>query len=119
MKAENFFHVIRRNIDHDGGFFAISLFGDAYLRSSSLKEEILLQATGYLSWMRFTIPLMPMQMLIGAAVYYDGDELNSNIANIVQGVGNIIFSAILSPFMGILGIGLASFLFNAISLLIK
>lgn len=100
-------------------FFAISLFGDAYLRSSSLKEEILLQATGYLSWMRFTILLMPMQMLIGAAVYYDGDELNSNIANIVQGVGNIIFSAILSQFMGIWGIGLASFLFNAISLLIS
>ena len=44
--------------------------------------------------MRFTILVMPIQMLIGAAVYYDGDESISNIANVVQGIGNIVFSAI-------------------------
>ncbi len=99
-------------------FVVISLFGNTYLCSSPLSDEILTQALGYLSWMRFTILVMPIQMLIGAAVYYDGDESISNIANVVQGVGNIVFSIILSRFMGIRGIGLASFLFNVISLLV-
>ena len=55
-------------------FAAICLFGNAYLRNSSLSAEILAQATGYLSWMRFTILVMPIQMIIGAAVYYDGEN---------------------------------------------
>lgn len=97
-------------------FTGISFFGNAYLNGSSLSEGILDQATGYLFWMRFTILIMPIQMLIAAAVYADGDEGISNIANIVQGLGNIVFSVILSHFMGIRGIGLASFLFNAVSL---
>ena len=99
-------------------FAAISLFGEIYLRSGSPSQVTLTQALGYLYWMRFTILIMPVQMLIGAAVYYDGDEGISNIANAVQGLGNIIFSIVLSHFMGIRGIGLASFLFNMISLLI-
>lgn len=99
-------------------FIAVSLAGGAYLRSGSPHEEILDQAMGYLFWMRFTILVMPIQMLIAAAVYYDGDETISNIANAVQGVGNIVFSIVLSHFMGIMGIGLASFLFNVVSLLI-
>ena len=99
-------------------FAVISLFGEIYLRSGSPSQVTLTQALGYLYWMRFTILIMPVQMLIGAAVYYDGDEGISNIANAVQGLGNIIFSIVLSHFMGIRGIGLASFLFNMISLLI-
>ena len=97
-------------------FTGISLFGNAYLNGSSLSKGILDQATEYLFWMRFTILIMPIEMLIAAAVYADGDESISNIANIVQGLGNIVFSVILSHFMGIRGIGLASFLFNAVSL---
>ncbi|MDT3845058.1 MAG: multidrug transporter MatE [Bacillota bacterium] len=96
----------------------ISMFGNAYLHSGAVHENILNQALGYLSWMRFTILIMPIQMLIGAAVYYDGDETISNIASIVQGVGNIVFSIVFSRFMGIRGIGLASFLFYSISLAI-
>lgn len=99
-------------------FLATSLFGDDYLRSSALPDGILNQALGYLSWMRFTILLLPMQMLIAAAVYSDGDETISTIANAVQGIGNIVLSIILSHVMGIRGIGLASFLFNVISLFI-
>ena len=99
-------------------FVATSLFGNAYLRSLSISEGVLEQAIGYLSWIRFTILLIPLQMLIGAAVYFDGDETITNIANGVQGVGNIAFSIILSRFMGIRGIGLASFLFNVISFLV-
>lgn len=99
-------------------FAVISLFGSSYLNSGSVSDGILAQAEGYLFWMRFTILFMPIQMLIGAAVYSDGDELISNIASVVQGLGNIVCSFVLSHFMGIRGIGLASFLFNTISLLI-
>lgn len=99
-------------------FIITSLFGEAYLRSDTLSKGVLSQAMGYLFWMRFTILIMPIQMIIGAVVYSDGDETISTIASVVQGLGNIVFSIVLSQFMGIQGIGLASFLFNAISLLI-
>ena len=99
-------------------FVAISLFGEAYLKSDGVNGQIFSQASGYLSWMRFTILIMPVQMLIGEAVYSDGDETISTIASGVQGLGNIVFSVVLSQFMGIRGIGLASFIFDAVSLLI-
>ena len=95
-------------------FILVSLFGDMYLRSCNPSDAILTQARGYLSWMRFTMLVLPMQTLIVAAVYSDGDETTSTIASAVQGVGNIVFSIILSNFMGIQGIGLASFLFNVV-----
>lgn len=99
-------------------FTLISLFANTYLHMSTVSDKILRQAIGYLFWMRFTILVMPVQMLFGAIVYSDGDETISNIANIVQGVGNIVCSAVLSRIIGIEGIGLASFLFNVISFLI-
>lgn len=96
-------------------FILTSLFGTMYLRGYSPSEEILTQAQGYLSWMRFTILVLPIQTLMGAVVYADGDETISTIANVAQGIGNIAFSIILSRSMGIRGIGLASFAFNAVS----
>lgn len=96
----------------------VSLLGDAYLKSSASSEAVLAEARGYLYWMRFTMLLLPIQMLITAAVYSDGDETVSTIANAVQGIGNLAFSILLSRRMGIRGIGLASFLFNAVALLI-
>lgn len=89
-------------------FILTSLFGDMYLRSYSPSEAILTQAQGYLSWMRFTILVLPVQTLMGAVVYADGDETISTVASVAQGVGNIAFSILLSRFMGIKGIGLAS-----------
>ena len=96
-------------------FILTSLFGTAYLRSYSPSEEILAQAQGYLSWMHFTILVLPIQTLMSAAVYSDGDETVSTIANVAQGIGNIAFSILLSRSMGTRGIGLASFAFNAVS----
>lgn len=101
-----------------GLFLLTCLFGDAYLRSCAPAGSVLEQARGYLSFMRFTILILPMQTLMGAVVYSDGDETISTIATTVQGVGNIVFSIVLSHFMGIRGIGLASFLFNAVALLV-
>lgn len=99
-------------------FLLTTLFGDSYLQSSQPPQAVLVQARGYLSWMRFTILLLPMQMLIAALVYSDGDETLSTAANGVQGLANIAASILLSRSMGIRGIGLASFLFNVVALAI-
>lgn len=99
-------------------FILTSFFGNMYLHSYSPSQQVLDCANEYLYWMRFTILVMPIQMLVGNMVYSDGDETISNIANVVQGLGNIVFSVILCRVMGIRGIGLASFLFNVISLLV-
>ncbi len=99
-------------------FVLTCLFGEMYLHSSSPSEAILNEARGYLFWMRFTILIIPFQSLIAATVYSNGDETVSTIANGVQGLGNISFSIILSHFLGIRGIGLASFTFYVVSVLI-
>lgn len=99
-------------------FGLTSIFGDSYLQSMTQPSEVLAQARGYLFWMRFTMLLLPIQMLIAAVVYSDGDETLSTVANVVQGLGNIGASILLSRIMGIKGISLASFLFNVIALLI-
>lgn len=96
-------------------FLLTCVFGEMYLRSSSPSEAIMAQARGYLFWMRFTILVLPIQTLLASVVYSDGDETVSTIANAVQGLGNIACSIIFSHFMGIRGIGLASFLFNVVS----
>ena len=99
-------------------FLGVTFFGDMYLQSNSPLEAVLKEAQGYLFWMRFTILLLPIQMLIAAAVYSDGDETISTAANLVQGIGNIVTSVILSRSMGIKGIGFASFIFNVVALVI-
>ena len=97
-------------------FLLVFLFGDMYLRSSDPLPVVLEQARGYLHWFRFSALILPIQMLIAAIVYNDGDETLSTVANVVQGIGNIVASILLSRIMGIQGISLASFLFNVISL---
>ncbi|MBP5342772.1 multidrug transporter MatE [bacterium] len=99
-------------------FILVILLGDIYLRSSNSLDGVLESARGYLYWMRFTILLLPLQMLISAVVYSDGDEMLSTTANIVQGLGNIISSILLSQIIGIKGIGLSSFGFNVLAILI-
>ena len=99
-------------------FLLVLLFGDMYLQSSHPLEAALAEARGYLRWMRFTILLFPLYNFMLEAVYSDGDETMCTIASVVQGVGNIAVSILLSRFIGIRGIGLASFLFTVVSLLI-
>ena len=100
-------------------FLLVLLFGDdIYLQSSRPLDSTLAEARGYLRWMRFTILLFPLYNFLLEAVYSDGDETLCTIASAVQGVGNITASILLSRVMGIRGIGLASFLFTAVSLLI-
>lgn len=93
-----------------------SLFGDLYLSSCHPLPAVLEQARGYLFWMRFTMLCMPLDLLMSGAVYADGDEKISTAANLIQGAGNVAGSVILSHWLGIRGISLASFLFTAVSL---
>ena len=97
---------------------ATSIFGDMYLLSCSPGKAVLAQARGYLFWMRFTVLVMPIQMVLDATVYGDGDETVSTLANVVDGVGNITLSIILCRVIGIRGIGFASFIFTCISTLV-
>ncbi len=99
-------------------FVAITFLGDLYLQSSSPDKEVLEHAKNYLSWMRFTFLVMPFQMLLGEVVHGDGDEFISTIANVVQGLGNIVLSIVLSYTVGMRGIGFASFCFHIVSMLI-
>ena len=99
-------------------FVVITFLGDLYLQSSSPDKEVLVHAKGYLSWMRFTILVMPFQMLLGEVVHGDGDEFISTTAQIIQGVGNIALSIVLGHFIGMKGIGFASFSFHIVSMLI-
>ena len=97
-------------------FSFASLFGDRFLQAFHPSAQVLAQARGYLSWMRFTMLLMPLDMLMAEMVYSDGDEGVSIAANLVQGIGNLAASLLLVRFMGIQGIGLASCLFTFLSL---
>lgn len=97
-------------------FLLITLLGDAFLRSVHPTEATLAYAQGYLSWMRFTVLLLPMQLLLAEMVYADGDEGISTLSSIVEGIGNPLLSWFLSRSMGIRGISLASFLFVAVSI---
>ena len=99
-------------------FILSTVFGNYYLNLNSPSAAVLSEAKEYFYWIRFSMMLLPLVLLISAMVYNDGDELISTLANGVQGIGNIISSLLLSRVMGIRGIGLSSFLFNAISLAI-
>ena len=99
-------------------FVVVVVFGDDYLKSYHPLKSVLQQAQGYLYLMRFTILLLPLDMLMAEMVYYDGDESISTLANAIQGIGNVGASLLLSHYMGIKGIALASFLFTFVSLAI-
>jgi Na+-driven multidrug efflux pump len=97
-------------------FVLMSLFGAAYLKMSRPSAAVLDQALRYLHLMRFTMLLLPLQMLINSMVYVDGDETVSTVSSITQGIGNVAASLILSRFMGIEGVALGTILFYAVSL---
>lgn len=99
-------------------FVLVSLFGEMYLRISNPSTPVYAAATDYLSFIKYTIFLLPLQALLSECIFADGDESISTISNLVQAIGNVVCSIILSRIMGVRGIALASFLFNCISLLL-
>ena len=97
-------------------FILSSVFGEAFIGSFHPSERAFKQALDYLHWMRFTILLLPLDMLMAEMVYNDGDDSISVAANCVQGIGNLTASLLLSRRFGIRGIAFASFLFTLLSL---
>lgn len=99
-------------------FLVVTFFGDIYLRSSTPLEPVLTAARDYLYWLKFSMLLLPVEMLLLEMVYSDGDETLSTASNMIQGGGNFIASILLCRIMGVRGIGLSSFLFNLVSVII-
>lgn len=97
-------------------FLATCLFGSSYLRSGSPSDAILTQAESYFFWLRFDILISPLEAIISSMVFSDGDETISTISSVVAGAGNPVMSILFCHFMGIGGIGLASFLSCVLSL---
>ncbi len=99
-------------------FLLVTFVGRVYLNSYESTKAILDQAKNYLSWMRFTLLILPMQNLMSEMVYCDGDEKISMLANVIQYTGNLITSILLSRVYGVRGISFASFVFTTLSFLI-
>lgn len=83
--------------------------GDLYLRSYKPSEQVFNYAHSYFFWYKLTILLTALNMLISEMVLADGDEALSLVASLVQVVGNIVLSIVLSRFFGMAGIAFASF----------
>ena len=99
-------------------FIVISLFGKSFIQISRPSPEVLDAALEYLSFIKYTVLLLPFQALLSECVFADGDETISTISSLTQAIGNVVFSLILSRVIGVRGIALASFLFYLVSLLI-
>lgn len=89
--------------------------------TSFLGEELYLSAIGtsellneyvraYYKWYRFVFLIFPIFNIFSELVYADGDEIISNISNIVLFVGNISISLFSVFKIGFSGVGLGSFL---------
>ena len=97
-------------------FLLMSLFGETYLRLCQPSAAELEQALRYLHWMRFSMLVLPFQMLLMGMVFADGDETVSTASSMIQSIGNVAASLVLSRFMGIEGVALGTLLFYAVSL---
>ena len=94
------------------------MFGDFYLRSYNASEAVYNHARDYFFWYKLTVLLSALNMLVSEMVLADGDESLSLISSLVQVVGNIGLSIVLSFFFGMAGIAFASFAGTAIALFI-
>ena len=96
-------------------FIVLLLFGNAYLLFYHADPQVYELAKEYLKWMKYNVMLTPLSALIAGMVFADGDEIISTIGNLISGVGNILLSIPLCSFMGIGGLGMASFVTTALS----
>ena len=95
------------------------VFGDLYLLSYRASEAVFNHAHAYFFWYKLTILLSTLNMLISEMILADGDETLSLVASLVQVVGNIVLSVILSFSFGMAGIAFASFAGTAAALAIS
>lgn len=100
-------------------FVLLSVCGNMYLDWFGAGSSGLLAARNYLFWIKYVALITPFEALLSGMVFADGDELLSTLANMIAAVGNIILSIILAGVMGAGGLGLASFLSLAASVVVS
>ncbi len=93
----------------------IALSG-VYMEFFGVEPEIDEYARNYLSWMPALFLLLPLQNLISAMVFTDGDESLSVLANVLEAAGNTVFSVLLLQKMGTAGIAAGSVIGIVISI---
>jgi len=99
-------------------FTIFMIFGDMYLSFYEPSRAVLENAKPYFFWYKFSILFLPVSTLMSEIIIADGDETISIIANLSELIGNILLSVVLSFFLGMAGIGLASFIGTLASVII-
>lgn len=97
---------------------AFFLFGkDIYFNLMGIPNEIYELASAYYIWTPINVILEVMLGYLATMVYIDGDDISSNLSNICQIVGNLLFSILLVQKLGMEGIILGTVIGNATSLI--
>ena len=102
-------------------FYVVSRLGiNFYLDFLDPNNKIKFYTLEYFKYYQFVLILTPFSSLLNQMVYNDGDEAAANCANLMNIVGNIIFSIIFAFYfeMGISGIALGTLLKEIFSILI-
>ena len=100
-------------------FILLQCTAEAYLQFYAPPGDVLVLARPYFFWYRLVILILPMTTFMNEMIFADGDETLSAVANAVQIVGNIVLSIVLCKFIGIAGIGAATFTGTLLSLVIS
>ena len=95
----------------------IFLIQDVYFSANGIQGEMLEQALRYYRLTPINAFLTIVIFYLEQMVYSDGDELCNNICYGFQIGGNILFSVILTNFMGMTGIILGSIVGNSLGIL--
>ncbi len=97
---------------------AFFLFGkDIYFNLMGIPNEIYELASAYYIWTPLNVILEVMLGYLATMVYIDGDDISSNISNLCQIIGNLLFSILLVQKLGMEGIILGTVIGNATSLI--
>ena len=101
-------------------FMLAEFFYDDYFDTMTLAPDVANHAWKYYSFYKFVMLIDPLVIFLSTMVYNDGDELISNISNVTNIFGNIIFSLIFAFVfnMGLAGIALGTFLKDIMSIVV-
>ena len=100
-------------------FAFLTFGGNIYFDYIGAEGASLSSAMDYLFWIKYVVLIAPFEALIVGMVFADGDEFLSTLANVISAAGNIILSILLAGVMGAGGLGLASFLSLAASIVVS
>ena len=99
-------------------FLVFTFLRDPYLRFMGLSDAVLTETLHYWRFEKYVLLIYPINYLLTELVYMDGDELISNLSNVALIIGNVVFSFVLSSFLGSSGASLGSLIGMALCTLI-